>query len=119
MSQKNGEINMPEEMRSELTGYCYRMMGSIVEAEDAVQDTMLRAWQNRDQIREHSSRKAWVYRIATNVCLDKLRNAKRRALPMDISEPAAIIMEPRDSLPRSSWIWPAPDTAYDPVNIVI
>lgn len=60
-----------------------------------------------------------MYRIATNVCLDRLRNAKRRALPMDLSEPAAIIMEPRDSLPRSSWIWPAPDNVGDPANIVV
>ncbi|KGE17295.1 sigma-70 family RNA polymerase sigma factor [Paenibacillus wynnii] len=119
MSQKHGEIDLIEELRSELIGYCYRMMGSIFEAEDAVQDTMLRVWQNWDQIRQHSSRKAWMYRIATNVCLDRLRNAKRRALPMDLSEPAAIIMEPRDSMARNSWVWPAPDTAYDPVNIVI
>jgi len=60
-----------EEWRSELIGYCYRMMGSIFEAEDAVQDTMLRVWQNWDQIREYSSRKAWMYRIATNVWLDR------------------------------------------------
>ncbi|NOU79935.1 sigma-70 family RNA polymerase sigma factor [Paenibacillus sp. LMG 31459] len=118
MSQKHG-IDMLEELRSELTGYCYRMMGSIFEAEDAVQDTLLRAWQSWDQIRQDSSRKSWVYRIATNVCLDRLRNAKRRALPMDLSEPAAIIKEPSDSLPRNSWIWPAPDNATDPANIVV
>lgn len=118
MSQKHG-IDMLEELRSELIGYCYRMMGSIFEAEDAVQDTLLRAWQNWDQIRQNSSRKAWMYQIATNVCLDRLRSAKRRALPMDLSEPASIIMEPRDSLPRSSWIWPAPDNVGDPANIVV
>lgn len=119
MSQMHREIDMIEELRSELIGYCYRMMGSIFEAEDAVQDAMLRVWQNWDQIRQDSSRRAWMYRIATNVCLDKLRNAKRRALPMDLSEPAAIITEPRDNLPRTSWIWPAPDTVGDPVDIVV
>ncbi|UQZ34129.1 RNA polymerase subunit sigma-70 [Paenibacillus sp. PK3_47] len=119
MSQKHGEIDMLQELRSELTGYCYRMMGSIFEAEDAVQDTILRAWQSWDQIREHSSRRAWVYRIATNICLDRLRSAKRRALPMDLSEPAAVITEPRDNLPRESWIWPAPDIVDDPANLLI
>jgi RNA polymerase sigma-70 factor (TIGR02960 family) len=119
MNQKHEELDMLEELRSELNGYCYRMMGSIFEAEDAVQDTMLRAWQSWDQVRQHSTRRAWVYRIATNICLDKLRAAKRRALPMDISEPAAVIAEPRDTLPRDSWIWPAPDAVDDPVNILI
>jgi RNA polymerase sigma-70 factor (TIGR02960 family) len=119
VSHKHGAIDMVEDLRSELTGYCYRMMGSIFEAEDAVQDAMLRVWQNWDRIQEHSSRRAWVYRIATNVCLDKLRYAKRRALPMDLSAPAARITEPRDSLPRASWIWPAPDTVHDPMDIVV
>lgn len=119
MNQKHGRVEMLEELHSELIGYCYRMMGSIFEAEDAVQDTMLRVWQSWDQVRQDSSRRSWMYRIATNVCLDRLRNAKRRALPMDLSEPAAIITEPRDNLPRNSWIWPAPDTTYDPVNIVV
>ncbi|WNS44104.1 sigma-70 family RNA polymerase sigma factor [Paenibacillus sp. MMS20-IR301] len=108
-----------EELRSELTGYCYRMMGSIFEAEDAVQDTMIQAWQNRDRLRQQSARKAWVYRIATNICLDRLRSAKRRALPMDLSEPAAGITEPRDNLSRDSWIWPAPGYVDDPGNILI
>ncbi|MDF2921164.1 MAG: polymerase sigma70 factor [Paenibacillaceae bacterium] len=110
---------MIEEMRPELTGYCYRMMGSIFEAEDAVQDTMLRVWQNWDQLQQDSSRRAWVYRVATNVCLDKLRHAKRRALPMDLSEPSARITEPKDSLSRASWIWPAPDTVGDPMDVAV
>ncbi|WP_150272735.1 sigma-70 family RNA polymerase sigma factor [Paenibacillus tepidiphilus] len=119
MSQQHEAPDMLQELRPELTGYCYRMMGSIFEAEDAVQDTLLRAWQNWDQIREQSSRRTWVYRIATNVCLDRLRTAKRRALPMDLSESAVTITEPKDSLPRDSWIWPTPDAATDPVNILI
>lgn len=110
---------MIEELRPELIGYCYRMMGSIFEAEDAVQDTIIRAWQSRDQIRQDASRKAWIYRIATNVCLDRLRSAKRRALPMDLSEPAAPVAEPKDNLPRASWIWPAPDSIGNPADIVV
>lgn len=119
MSIAHVEMNMIEELRPELTGYCYRMMGSIFEAEDAMQDAMIRVWQSWDQIREDASRKAWIYRIATNVCLDRLRSAKRRALPMDLSEPAALIAEPKDNLPRASWIWPAPDSVGNPVDIVV
>ncbi|GAB6926613.1 sigma-70 family RNA polymerase sigma factor [Paenibacillus sp. JCM 10914] len=98
-----------EEFRSELTAYCYRMLGSIFEADDAVQDTLLRAWQSWDKFRQESSRRHWMYRIATNVCLDRLRTAKRRALSMNLSEPASLIVEPSDTLPHSAWIWPAPD----------
>jgi RNA polymerase sigma-70 factor (TIGR02960 family) len=119
MSERREGPDMAEELRSELIGYCYRMMGSVFEAEDAVQDTMLRAWQNRDRIREDASRRAWMYRIATNVCIDRLRNAKRRALPMDLSEPAAVITEPRENLSRASWIWPVPDHVRDPVHIAV
>jgi len=119
MNQTHESVDMLEQLRSELTGFCYRMMGSIFEAEDAVQDTMLRVWQSWDQLREDASRRAWIYRIATNVCLDRLRNAKRRALPMDLSEPAAMVTEPKDNLPRSSWIWPAPDTACDPLHSLV
>ncbi|MFF2886016.1 sigma-70 family RNA polymerase sigma factor [Paenibacillus sp. NPDC057967] len=119
MSWTHGEIDIIEELRPELIGYCYRMMGSIFEAEDAVQDATIRIWQSWDQIRQDASRKAWIYRIATNVCLDRLRSAKRRALPMDLSEPAALITEPKDSLSRASWIWPAPDSVGNPVDIVV
>ncbi len=95
------------------------MMGSIFEAEDAIQDAMVLVWQNWDQIRQPSSRRAWVYRVVTKVCLDKLRNAKRRALPIDISGPTTSVTEPRDHLPRASWIWPTPDTVGDPLDIVV
>lgn len=118
MSDKYEELVIEAELRSELIGYCYRMMGSIFEAEDAVQDIMLRVWKSWDQIREEASRRSWIYRIATNVCLDKLRQAKRRALPMDLSDPAGFIVEPKDNLPRTDWIWPAPDFAGDPADMV-
>ena len=67
--------------RRELTGYCYRMLGSAFEADDAVQETMLRAWKNADSFEGRSSLRSWLYKIATNVCLDALRGEKRRALP--------------------------------------
>ena len=117
MSQSREVHEAAEAMRSELTGYCYRMMGSVFEAEDAVQETMIRVWRNEDRAREVASRRAWVYRIATNVCLDKLRQGKRRALPMDLSEPAGFVAEPKERLPRDAWIWPAPDRSDDAADI--
>lgn len=119
MIEKPIELELVEELRTELTSYCYRMLGSIFDADDAVQDTLIRAWQGWDQFRQESSPRSWIYRIATNVCLDKLRYAKRRALPMDLSGPTVPIMEPRTVLPHTSWIWPVPDTACDPVDLLV
>ncbi len=117
MSGSSGIVETAESMRSELIGYCYRMVGSAFDAEDAVQETMLRVWRNEGRIREDASRRAWVYRIATNVCLDKLRQAKRRALPMDVTDAAERIAAPRESLPRAAWVWPSPDAAGDPAEV--
>ena len=85
--------------RRELTGYCYRMLGSAFEADDAVQETMLRAWKAAEGFEGRSSLRSWLYRIATNVCLDALRGEKRRALPMDLG-PA--------SPPLKSYLRPSP-----------
>src|ERR1700746_3394457 len=73
-----------EQYRRELTGYCYRMLGSGFEADDAVQETMLRAWRAADGFEGRSSVRSWLYRIATKICLDMLRGPARRALPMDL-----------------------------------
>ena len=81
MTAATGDIEI---YRRELTGYCYRMLGSAFEADDAVQETMLRAWKAAGGFEGRSSLRSWLYRIATNVCLDALRGEKRRALPMDL-----------------------------------
>src|SRR5689334_14105325 len=73
-----------ERHRRELTGYCYRMHGSGCEAEDAVQETLVRAWKAADEFEGRASVRSWLYRIATNVCLDMLRARQRRAWPMEM-----------------------------------
>ena len=73
-----------ETQRRALTGYCYRMLGSAFEADDAVQETMIRAWKGIEGFEGRSALRSWLYRIATNVCLDMLRGPQRRARPMDL-----------------------------------
>lgn len=103
-----------EQYRAGLTGYCYRMLGSPHEAEDAVQETLLRAWRGFDQYNGQAPLRAWVFRIATNVCVDMLRGRKRRALPMDLAAPGYQREAPRASLPESSWVLPMPDGRVQP-----
>jgi RNA polymerase sigma-70 factor, ECF subfamily len=98
-----------EQHRRELTAYCYRMLGSPFEAEDAVQDTLLRAWRALDRFEGRSSLRSWLYRIATNVCMDMLGGSQRRARPMDLGparDPNGPIGE---ILPEVTWIEPIPD----------
>jgi len=111
MNEPALELQLFENIKSELTSYCYRMLGSFDDADDAVQETYIRVWQKWSSFRQEASFKTWVYRIASNVCLDKLRQSKRRTLPVDFSEPASSIIAPRETLPDSAWIWPAPDSA--------
>src|SRR5207237_6491083 len=94
-----------EEHRRELTGYCYRMLGSGFEADDAVQETMVRAWRSFDSFEGRSSVRSWLYRIATNVCLDQLRGRQRRAAPMDLG-PASPADESSLAkvLPEHAWV---------------
>jgi RNA polymerase sigma-70 factor (ECF subfamily) len=104
-----------ESYRRELTGYCYRMLGSAFEADDAVQETMLRAWKAADGFEGRSSLRSWLYRIATNVCLDTLRGEKRRALPMDLgpaSPPVESYMRPQPA--EDLWVTPIPDSRVVP-----
>ena len=103
-----------EQHRSELTGYCYRMLGSAFEAEDAVQETFIRAWRGYERFEGRSALRSWLYRIATNVCLDLIESRKRRALPMDLGparDPHGPIGE---TLPEVSWIEPMPDRLVVP-----
>lgn len=119
MNESSCDLQFFENLKPELTSFCYRMLGSIDDADDAVQETYIRVWQKWNQFRKESSYKTWVYRIASNICLDKLRQAKRRTLPVDFSDPANSIIEPRETLPVSTWIWPAPDFTENPEEIVV
>ncbi|HXV63395.1 MAG TPA: sigma-70 family RNA polymerase sigma factor, partial [Vicinamibacteria bacterium] len=98
-----------------LVGHCYRMLGSGVEAEDAVQETMLRAWRNLDRFEGRASLKTWLYRIATNVCLDALANRRRRARPTEDGPPGTVV-DPLVERPRTHWLEPIPDASVLPVD---
>ncbi len=98
-----------EAQRRALTGYCYRMLGSAFEADDAVQETMIRAWKGIEGFEGRSALRSWLYRIATNVCLDMLRGRQRRARPMDLG-PAHTVESFRGvTRPEHAWIQPIPD----------
>jgi RNA polymerase sigma-70 factor, ECF subfamily len=98
-----------EEHRAELTGYAYRMLGSSFEAEDAVQETLLRAWRGFDRFEGRAALRSWLYRIATNVCLDMLTGKERRARPMDLAPARGADAPLGDALPEAIWILPIPD----------
>ena len=105
-----------EQHRAELNAYCYRMLGSPFEAEDAVQDTFIRAWRNYDSFEGRAALRSWLYRIATNVCLDMLNGKERRARPMDLG-PARDPDGPIGRiLPEVTWIEPVPDGLVVPAE---
>ncbi|MFE6165103.1 sigma-70 family RNA polymerase sigma factor [Streptomyces sp. NPDC056486] len=103
-----------EKHRVELTGYCYRMLGSAFEAEDAVQDTMVRAWRSFEKFEGRSSLRSWLYRIATNVCLDMLNAGNRRARPMDLTAAAPLAQAALTPRPDNVWLEPMPDARILP-----
>jgi RNA polymerase sigma-70 factor, ECF subfamily len=116
-----GELERLEDHRRELTAYCYRMLGSPFEAEDAVQETMVRAWRSLDRFERRSSLRSWLYRIATNVCFDALKGRERRARPMDLGPAREPIEANLSELPEVTWIEPVPDSlvteAGDPAEV--
>ena len=103
-----------ESHRRALTGYCYRMLGSGSEAEDAVQETMVRAWRAADRLEERGALKSWLYRIASNVCFDMLQGPQRRALAMDLGPASAADGALGAGLPESAWIQPIADSRVLP-----
>ncbi len=98
-----------ERLRPALVGYCYRMLGSGFEAEDATQETMVRAWRRSDTLAERGALKSWLFRIATNVCLDQIGSRDRRARPVDLADPGTADTPVGDALPESAWILPIAD----------
>jgi RNA polymerase sigma-70 factor (ECF subfamily) len=113
-----------EQHRVELTGYCYRMLASPFDAEDAVQETFIRAWRGYDRFEGRAALRSWLYRIATNVCLDMLNARERRARPMDLGpagEPELASLRER---PEATWLEPVPDglvvsDAADPAEVAV
>ncbi len=111
----SGELDRRlEQHRVELTAYCYRMLGSAFEAEDAVQETLVRAWRSFDRFEGRAALRSWLYRIATNVCLDMLKGRQRRARPMDLGPAREPIESNLNTLPEVTWIQPMPDRLVAP-----
>ncbi|MCY0986729.1 sigma-70 family RNA polymerase sigma factor [Nannocystis sp. ILAH1] len=108
VASPHATANDLEQHRAALTGHCYRMLGSAAEADDAVQDTLVRAWRALDRFEGRSSLRTWLYRIATRVCLDALSRRSRRARPMELG-PMGTIDDALVSLPGEQWVEPIPD----------
>jgi RNA polymerase sigma-70 factor (ECF subfamily) len=113
-----------EAHRRELNAYCYRMLASSFEAEDAVQETMVRAWRSIDRFEGRAALRTWLYRIATNVCLDMLNSRERRARPMDLGPAREPVVANLNTLPEVTWIEPIPDSSVvsesgDPAELAL
>jgi RNA polymerase sigma-70 factor (ECF subfamily) len=109
------ELAELETHRPALTGHCYRMLGSAFDAEDAVQETMVRAWQSLDRFEGRASLRTWLYRIATNVCLDALSDRSRRSRPME-EGPVGTPDDDLETRPRRHWLEPIPDALAIPAD---
>jgi RNA polymerase sigma-70 factor (ECF subfamily) len=123
-AQQADVMEQLEQYRVELTAYSYRMLGSTFEAEDAVQETFVRAWRSFDRFEGRSSLRSWLYRIATNVCLSMLGASQRRARPMDLAPPSTADRPLPPPLPESVWVEPMPDARImvdggDPAEIAV
>jgi RNA polymerase sigma-70 factor (ECF subfamily) len=123
-SVEAAEFGQLEVFRRELIAYCYRMLASPYDAEDAVQDTLVRAWHGLGRFEDRAGLRPWLYRIATNVCLDMLKGRGRRALPMDIAPVTPGGLELGTRLPATTWIQPIPDQLVsspesDPAEIAV
>jgi RNA polymerase sigma-70 factor, ECF subfamily len=105
-----------EQHRVELTAYCYRMLGSTFEAEDAVQETLVRAWRGIDRFEGRAALRSWLYRIATNVCFDMLSGREKRARPMDLGPALSADTPLGAALPEVTWIQPIPDDRVVPTS---
>jgi RNA polymerase sigma-70 factor, ECF subfamily len=112
-----------DQHRAELTAYCYRMLASPFEAEDAVQETLIRAWRSFDRFEGRAALRSWLYRIATNVCVDMLNGRERRARPMDLGPARAPEAANLNTLPETTWIEPIPDALVaaeaDPADVAV
>jgi RNA polymerase sigma-70 factor, ECF subfamily len=113
-----------EQHRRELRAYCYRMLGSPFEAEDAVQETFIRAWRGLENFEGRAALRSWLYRIATNVSLDMLNERERRARPMDLGPAREPIESNLHTLPEVTWIEPMPEDGLvspdgDPAEVAV
>jgi RNA polymerase sigma-70 factor, ECF subfamily len=113
---REAPVEQLEQHRAELTAYCYRMLASPFEAEDAVQETFLRAWKSFDRFEGRAALRSWLYRIATNVCLDMLSGRERRARPIDLGPAREPLEANLDTLPEITWIQPIPDIHVAPAE---
>lgn len=112
-----------EQHRSELTAYCYRMLGSPFDAEDAVQDVFVRAWRSRDRFEGRAAMRSWLYRIATNVCIDMLNSKERRVRPLDLGPAVAPVESNLHTRAEAAWLEPIPMQLIapekDPADIAV
>lgn len=127
-STESFELTDLECYRRELTGYCYRMLASSHDADDAVQDTLMRAWRGLERFEDRSAEgggvRPWLYRIATNVCLDMLKGRGRRALPVELGPAGSGELAMGDPRPEATWVQPIPDVMLasedgDPAAVAI
>jgi RNA polymerase sigma-70 factor, ECF subfamily len=123
MTSRPGDLTVVDRLevhRRALTAHCYRMLGSAFEADDAVQETMVRAWRSFDRYEGRGPLEAWLFRIATNVCLNLLRGRGRRALPMDMGPAARPDVAVPTAPSEMAWVGPVPDAwVLDPADSVV